>query len=342
MNIAFALALFLFAGIIHGSFAISMKYMRGWVYENIWFQWSFLAFLILPWLFILIITPQVFEIYAVAPASFILIMVVTGIFFGIGQICFAYALHSIGISLGFVLNIGIAAALGSMLPLIFQYPDEILTPFGMLTITGVSFVIIGLILCAKAGNSRDGAREGTAEEEHTHVKKVYWAGITFGVIAGVSGAVQNFGFSETEGLQEIALEHGATKLGADNIFWPGFLLMAFIPFAAYMFYLFKKNNTFGNYALPGTRKYFLFGPIMGGCWIGSFILYSKASEIIGELGPVVGWPLFMIIIILISNFWGHISKEWEGVDRRVAFVMFSGLVLLVVAVVNLAIGGYLR
>ena len=104
----------------------------------------------------------------------------------------------------------------------------------------------------------------------------------------------------------------------------------------------KKNRTFRNYTLPDTRKYFLFGVIMGLCVFGSMVIYSKASQIIGELGPVVGWPLYMIFIILTANFWGYIHGEWKGVSKRVAFVMFSGIALLVVAVVNLAIGSYLR
>ena len=345
MNMALVLALFVFAGIINGSFALFIKYIRGWVYENIWFQWSLWTFLILPWLFILLITPQVFAIYAAAPARFISIMIIGGIVFGIGMICFAYALHSVGLGLAFVLNIGIGTVLGSLFPLIFQYPEEIDTSFGMVTIIGTLFAIIGIILCTKAGHLRDRAQKGIAGEEPVHgihAKKEYFAGIILGAVAGLTSAVQNFSFSETEGLQEIALEHGAIELGAANIMWPGFSLVSLIPYAAYMLYLLKKNRTFRNYTLPGTRIYFLFGMIMGLCAFGSMVIYSKAAEIIGELGPVVGWPLYMIFIILTANFWGYIHGEWKGVSKRVAFVMLSGIALLVAAVVNLAMGCYLR
>ena len=336
------LTLFVFAGIMNGSFATLVKYMRGWEFENIWFQWSLWTFIIIPWLLILITAPQVFEIYAAAPAGYILIIAVGGIAFGIGQACFAYALHSIGIGLSFILTIGISTVLGALLPLIFQHPEEIPTPFGIVTIIGILIAIIGIILCTKAGNLRDKAQKGIVEEVHTHAKKGYWAGIIFASICGITQAGQNFSFSETEGLQTIALEHGAISLGAANIIWPWFLFMSFIPYAAYMLYLFKKDHTFGNYALPGTRRYLLFGPIMGLCWFGSFVIYSKASQIVGELGPVVGWPVFMIFIILISNFWGYIFKEWKGVSRRAVSIILSGIALLVVAVVFLAFAGSLQ
>ena len=109
-----------------------------------------------------------------------------------------------------------------------------------------------------------------------------------------------------------------------------------------MFYLLKKNGTFKNYRLPGTKKYLLFGIIMGVFWFGSLIFYSKASQIIGDLGPVIGWPLFMIFIILTSNFWGYITNEWKGVSRRVSRVMVCGVGFLVLAVIVIAIGTSLK
>lgn len=348
MSISLAFFLLVFAGVINASYAAPMKYFKGWVYENIWFQFAIWTFFVIPWVFILIVAPGAFGIWASMPAHTRVLTMVGGVAFGIGQICFAFALHSVGMGLAFVLNIGIGTGLGFLLPLLLQHPEEIHTPFGLVTILGVALAIVGIVLCTRAGEMRDKEHTGMAAEEErpTHAKKGYWLGVLLAAVAGLTSAGQNFSFSEAQGglhgLEQTALTHGATRLGAANVFWPAFLFFGFIPFVGYMVYLLVKNGTFRNYALPGTRKYFAFGLLMGLFWFGSLVFYSKASQIIGDLGPVIGWPLFMIFIILTSNLWGYATKEWKGVSVRVGRVMLGGVGFLVLAVVVIAYGTSLK
>ena len=348
MGILLAFLFLVTGGVINASYAAPMKYIRGWIYENIWFQFSIWAFLIVPWVFTFIVAPQALGIWASMQPRIIVFTIIGGIAFGIGQICFAFALHSVGLALAFVLNIGIGTGLGFLLPLLLQHPEEIHTPFGLVTILGVIVAIVGIVLCTRAGSIRDKEHKGMAAEDvqAAHAKKGYWLGVLLATIAGLTSAGQNFTFSEAQagkfGLEQVALDHGATSLGAANIFWPMFLLLAFIPYAGYMFYLLKKNGTFKNYRLPGTKKYFAYGIIMGLFWFGSLIFYSKASQIIGDLGPVIGWPLFMIFIILTSNFWGYWTGEWKGVSKLAGRVMICGVGFLVLAVVVIAIGTSLK
>ena len=65
---------------------------------------------------------------------------------------------------GIILTIGIGTVLGAMLPLIFQHPGAIPTPFGIVTIIGILVAIIGIILCTKAGNLRDRVQKGIAKD----------------------------------------------------------------------------------------------------------------------------------------------------------------------------------
>lgn len=348
MSISMAFFLLAFAGVVNASYAAPMKYFRGWVYENIWLQFAVWTFLVVPWAFILVAAPGVFGIWASMPAHTLVFTMVGGVAFGIGQICFAFALHSVGLGLAFVLNIGIGTGLGFLLPLLLQHPEEIHTPFGLVTVLGVALALVGIVFCTRAGEMRDREHAGMAAEEKEagHAKKGYWLGVLLAAVAGLTSAGQNFSFSEAQGgahgLEQTALAHGATRLGAANIFWPAFLFFAFVPYVGYMVYLLVKNGTFGNYSLPGTKKYFAFGLVMGLFWFGSLVFYSKASQIIGNLGPVVGWPLFMIFIILTSNLWGYATKEWKGASRRVGRVMISGVGFLVLAVVVIAYGTSLK
>ncbi|OGO94540.1 MAG: hypothetical protein A3F10_03890 [Coxiella sp. RIFCSPHIGHO2_12_FULL_42_15] len=337
MNITAALLLILLAGIVNGSFALPTKHIKHWSFENIWLNYSYWSFLILPWLAIALLAPQVFSVYQSAPASILWVMIIAGLGFGIGQICFALALKMIGFGLGFVINLGIAIGLGFSLPLIFQHSDDIFTLFGLMTLIGSILAILGLIFSTYAGHLHDRRSEKpSANEKH------YFGGVLLAIIAGLFSAGQNFAFSYTVDMQHMALTMHASTLGASIIMWPGFLFFTFIPYFIYMLYLHKKNNSWYQLRGRDKTKYYLFAIIMGLFWFGSLIFYSKAAQLIGDLGPVVGWPLFMVLIILTSNFWGWRYKEWEGSSAKVRNTLFLGIAFLILAILVLAYSSHLH
>ena len=94
------------------------------------------------------------------------------------------------------------------------------------------------------------------------------------------------------------------------------------------------NQSFNGY--QGTfARYWPATFIMGLFWYGSLILYSKASILIGSLGPVVAWPLFMVLIILTSNFWGWRHREWAHCKQSVKNKVLVSISILIVAVLIL-------
>ncbi|MCK4871006.1 MAG: hypothetical protein KAS93_07850 [Gammaproteobacteria bacterium] len=341
MAIFTAFLLIFIAGTVNGSFALPTKYVFRWNFENIWLQYALWAFVILPWVIALILVPQIFTIYREAPVHILLIILIGGLAFGVGQVCFALAMRMIGIGLGFVINLGLGIMLGFLLPLVFQHPDQILQPFGLITLFGTILAVFGLLFSNMAGSLHDRQRKGLVAPTEKH-DKTYAIGVMLAIIAGVSSSGQNFAFSLTGQLQQFALHLGANPVGAANIMWPGFLLCSFIPYATYMLYLTVKNKSFHNYAAKSTGKYYLFAFIMGLFWYGSLIAYSKATHIIGVLGPLVGWPLFMVLIILTSNFWGWRHHEWAGCSKRVKYTLWVGLLFLIASVIVLGYSSVLH
>jgi hypothetical protein len=47
------------------------------------------------------------------------------------------------------------------------------------------------------------------------------------------------------------------------------------------------------------------------------------------MGPVLGWPLFMSVIILSSNVWGFATGGWAGARTKVVALMMVGIGLLI-------------
>lgn len=341
MSIILALLFIFIGGVINGSFATPMKYIEKWHFENIWLLFAIWTFIIIPWFVIFILAPQIFQIYARTNSFLIIIMLLGGFFFGVGQICFVRALSMIGLGLGFVINIGLGMCLGFLLPLIIQHPDQIKTPFGIVTLLGTFLALLGLLFSTYAGHLRDVKKSQKAvvkmvgEDIKPSSKKIFYIGVLLAVVAGLASAGQNFSFSITHLMQLLANDMGATPLGSSVIMWPGFLLCSFIPYAFYTLYLIIKYNSLTKYTQPGSAKYYLYTFIMGVFWYGSLILYSKASQIIGKLGPLVGWPLFMVLIILVSNYWGWRHQEWAGASRKSKQIVSVGLILLIVAMIVL-------
>ena len=155
MGILIAFALILIAGVTNGSFALPTKHVYKWKFENIWLQYSLWAFVILPWLIAYFLVPQIGQVYTQAPWHLLLIMMLGGLVMGVGQVCFALALNMIGLSLGFVINLGLGIFLGFLLPLVFQHPQQIFTHFGFITLLGCLLAIIGLIFSNRAGRLHD-------------------------------------------------------------------------------------------------------------------------------------------------------------------------------------------
>src|SRR3989338_6739155 len=279
MGFLYGLFIFSFAGAINGSFALPSKRLTRWTYQRIWLNYSIWAFLLFPCLFVTLLAPSAWRIYTQMPAHLLAIILIGGFLFAIGQICFAKTLQLIGFSLGFLINIGIGTALGSLIPLLLQHSNQAFTTQSTIAMIGIAVIIAGLLLSYVAGLKRD-----RAENKIT--------------------------FSYTAVLQQYALQSGVNHLVAANIIWPAFLIATFFPYAAYMISLrYQHRSAENNY-----RSFTYYGAtmFMGACWFFSLILYSAGSLMIGSLGPIIGWPLFMVCIILFSNMWGWRQGEWSG------------------------------
>jgi hypothetical protein len=319
------------AGIMNGSFALPTKHIKTWNFENIWLNFAIWAFLILPWVTILILDPSLVNVYKAMPMNTLFILLIGGFLFGLGQMCFALALRTIGLGLGFVINIGLGTGLGCLLPLLTLNANRIYTPAGMVTIAGIGLIILGLLLSYSAGRQRDKAAQATT----THKSSAYHFSILLAILAGLFSAGQNYTFALTGNMHELALAAGADPLSASIIIWPPFLTCSLIPYMLYMLYLHKKNDSFKRYRESGIFTNNLLGIVMAFFWFGSLAIYSKASLMIGALGPVIAWPLFMVLIILTSNFWSWRHKEWDGCSTEIKRRMIASIACLVFAVMVL-------
>ena len=156
------------------------------------------------------------------------------------------------------------------------------------------------------------------------------------LVAGAGSAFQNFGLAFGVPLLHRAAELGAPQSYQANVIWAPLLSATFIPYLFFCARLWKKNHSWGLFFAPETTSYWLFGFLMGALWFASIVGYGAAAARMADLGPVLGWPLFMSAIILTSNVWGLALGEWKGASRSSLFTMLAGLGGLILGFCTLA------
>jgi L-rhamnose-H+ transport protein len=338
----------LVAGILNGSFATPTKYVRKWEWENIWPVWAVVGMFIFPWIIVLATIPHSGELYGDVGAHQIFLLTLFGAGFGLAQIFFGLGIAAVGIALNFAIAIGISTALGSLVPLVFQHANTILTPQGEFILLGVLLTLIGIALSAIAGREKEKQfRLALPPSENAQVagkdkKRMSFAtGLTFCILAGLGSPLGNFGLAFCTPTVNRAVELGASITNKYNAVWAPLYTASLIPYLIYCIYLWRKHHSFRLFAAPGTGVYWFYGIAMGLLWMGSSAIYGIGAARIGDMGPVLGWPLFMSIIIITSSAWGLFMGEWKGAGKKSANAMILAVVFLILGFVTLAYSGTL-
>lgn len=322
--------LLLVAGAMNGSFTLPMKFTKGWAWENTWLAWTFWALVLFPPVVTLATVPQLRAVYGSAPGSALAIVIACGAGWGISQVFFGLAVDAVGIALAFSVILGLSAAVGSLVPLVRLHPEQIFTAQGLEVLVGVALVLVGVGVCAVAGRKREAAL-GQAPQKASVSR-----GLLYCCFSGVGSALVNFGLAFGQPLLAAAEKLGASPTWSPNAVWMPLMCAGGIPNLVYCGYLLRKNRTGNRFGSRGTAGYFLLAGVMGVFWFGSTLMYGMAAGRLGDLGTVLGWPLFMSLIVITASFWGVVTKEWRDTGRRPLQIMSAGVSVLVVAIFVLA------
>jgi L-rhamnose-H+ transport protein len=77
---------------------------------------------------------------------------------------------------------------------------------------------------------------------------------------------------------------------------------------------------------------------MGAIWFVATIPYGMGAYYLGRLGTSAGWALNIAFSLLVANVFGFATGEWTGASSRSRRALYSGLGVLMVAIVLLAAG----
>jgi L-rhamnose-H+ transport protein len=306
-----------------------MRYARKWAWENTWLAWTVFALVVLPLAAALVSIPNLLMVYRSAPPDIILEVCGFGAGWGVAQVFFGVAVDMIGITLAFSIVLGTSAAVGSLIPMVSLHREHLNTAAGHAVLGSIALVLLGVILCAAAGRLRERpSAQSTSSQTRTS------RGLLLALLCGLCASLMNFGVAFGTPLIEVARSFGAREPNAINVIWLPLLLAGAVPNVVYCAWLMKRNRSRSKYR--AGRSHWALAAMMAVLWFGSTLLYGLAASQLGTWGPILGWPLFMSLIVITATILGMFTGEWKDGGALPIRIQWTGVTVLVLAIFILA------
>lgn len=323
------IAVLIVAGVANASFTMPMKYARKWAWENTWLVWAVLALVVLPLTVAFVTIPNLAAVFRSAGLGSILEVCGFGAGWGVAQVFFGLAVDMIGITLAFSIVLGTSAAVGSLIPMLSLHREALSSKAAFAVLGAIAFVLIGVVLCAVAGSIREGS-SSLSSASRTRTSQ----GLVLAFICGFAAASMNLGVAFGTPLIEAARSFGANSINAINAVWLPLLLAGAVPNVLYCAWLINRNHSGHRYRVG--RSHWALATAMAVLWFGSTLLYGLAASHLGAWGPILGWPLFMSLIVITATTLGIVTGEWKGCGPLPIRIQWTGVTVLVVAIFILA------
>ena len=307
------------AGILNGTFAVPMKRARAWKFEHIWGVFSLLAMVVIPWLAVLWAVPGWRRILATVPGPALGSLILLGLLWGVASLLYGLAIDLLGIALGFAIQLGLSIVAGSLVPfaLIRGFSARTLSDAAFLA--GVGLMVVGVVVCARAGRSTESVSVSSAR---------FRKGLVIAVLGGLGSPLLNFGIQY--GISLLPNSAEGASLG-QWVIWSVFLSAAAVSQAGFCFYRIAVTKQMYLFHAPGWGHDFVL--VVGMCvlWAVSIFLYGVSAADLGRLGTSFGWPVFIGLIAITASAWGVVLGEWKNRPRSRLRQMIGGCAILITA-----------
>jgi L-rhamnose-H+ transport protein len=142
-------------------------------------------------------------------------------------------------------------------------------------------------------------------------------------------------------MAEAAVREGFNPLFQNNVTYVVLLWGGLTTNFIWCMILNARNRSFGDYTNNKTplRSNYLFSALAGTTWFLQFFFYGMGESKLGN--GASSWILHMAFIILISNMWGVLLKEWKGVSSRTKATVTIGILTIIASVIVVGYGNSL-
>ena len=329
-------------GLAAGSFYLPLKRVKDWSWESAWLINGIFSWIIAPLVVALVTVPTLLQVIAGTEPGTLVWTYLLGLLWGVGGLTFGLSVRYLGMSLGYAVALGFCAAFGTLIPTLVDGTIVTLlsTPSGWVVLSGVAVCLAGIAICGYAGRLKEHALSANAIEKQEF--KVL-QGLLVAGFAGIMSACMAFAFAAGAPIAVIAASAGTAPLWVNNAVLVVILLGGFTTNALWCVFLNWRKGTWKDYnneATPRLRNLSL-AAIAGVTWYLQFMFYGMGSTKMGEY-HFTSWTLHMSFIIITSNLWSLVLREWKGSGRRPIAILVAGIVVITLSTVLIGWGNHLQ
>ena len=318
------------ASIFLGTFGIGFKYSKPLAWENFWSIHVIIGMLAMPVIWAFIVVPNLYEVIVTSPYSSILSCMFFGFLWGIEGMLFGMGVKYVGVSLTYGVVMGTCGTLGSVIPLM-QIPNVQNSPGFMYIILGNIIMLVGVGVCAYSGLKREKRSASTGNTiEGIQSGKGFKIGLAIVIASGILSSFINIGFANAGPIIKNAVSFGALPRNASLAAWVVVLTGAFIFNISYVVIAMTRNKTWHLYKAPKSFNAYKWAILSAILFFGYAGIYGQGTMLIGDIGPIIGWPILLSLSLIISNLWSVKTGEWKG-SRDLLAIVIVGVALLIIA-----------
>jgi len=331
-------------GFAAGSFYIPFKKVRNWAWESYWLVGGFFSWIIVPWIVAYLTVPDLITVLRGSPVSSLGVCYLFGVLWGVGGLTFGLSMRYLGMSLGYAFTLGYCAAFGTIIPPIYfrTFNELIGSMSGIVTLGGVLVCLAGIAVCGWAGLSKE--RElSDAQKKETIKEFNFKKGVWIALLCGIMSACFAFGIAAGKPIAERAVALGTVPIWMNSPVFVVILLGGFTTNFIWCVILNIRNHSSNNYLESGDASLFInyfFSALAGTIWYFQFMFYGMGTTKMGKY-DFSSWSIHMAFIIVFSNIWGLIFREWKGSRVRTLHIIISGILVLIMSTIVIGLGNYL-
>jgi L-rhamnose-H+ transport protein len=342
--VALGVLLHAVGGFAAGSFYIPFKKVRNWAWESYWLVGGVFSWIIMPWVIAVVTTPQLFSLSGHVSVRILILSYGFGVLWGIGGLTFGLSMRYLGMSLGYAIALGFCAAFGTIIPPIFsgEFAELDRNSSGLVILGGVMVCLAGIAVCGWAGIYKE--RELSTEQKRASIKEFdFLRGLLVAIFAGVMSSCMAYGIAAGQPIAKLAVKHGVHPLWQNSPVLVVVLAGGFTTNFLWCLILNIKNRSAKDYLRADNTSLavnYFFSALAGITWYLQFMFYGMGTTKMGRYN-FSSWTLHMAFIIVFSNIWALLFREWKGVSRRTLTIVICGILVVVLSTVLIGAGNYM-
>ncbi|ODN41207.1 L-rhamnose/proton symporter RhaT [Piscirickettsia litoralis] len=308
----FALFISIFAGLANGSYIYPIENNQKDI-NLVWIRFAAITFLAIPSL-IFIYSTLSGSFYLTLKHSLIILLV--GIFFGIGMFVFTKSVRYIGLGVPFAINISLGTLSGSLFSIFINGKYYLFSEDKLITLSYAIF-IIAIALYAYSLSIRDSQ------------KNINWVkGLSLALASGILCASQGAAIGYYSDYLKSYPNHFTSLL----IPWSLIFISCGIVFILSQIKDAKNNKVKIDYFSKDKKSVKVAG-IMSAMYFGSVVLYNWANAMTLKFSEEFLWISFMSCIVIASTVCSYVKGEWINSSKKGMVINYTAIFMLIFSII---------